>query len=135
MKKLIKVPVFLLTLLLSLTTMAQNTIFFNPVAKITDTRSLALDGAISITTVEIDGSTYALVASFNDGVQIIDITDPSSPVATANLTDSSNLALSGANDITTVVIGERTYALVVAINDDVVQIIDITDPSSPVATA
>ena len=116
--------------------MAQDAIVFNPVANITDTSSLELDGSRSITTVVIDGSTYALVAAYDDdGVQIIDITDPSNPTPTASMTDSSSLALNGARSITTVVIGARTYALVASFIDHGVQIIDITDPTSPTATA
>jgi len=119
-----------------LTTMAQDAIVFNPVANITDTSSLELDGSRSITTVVIDGSTYALVAAFDDdGVQIIDITDPSNPTPTASITDSRSLALDGASSITTEEIGGRTYALVAAYVDNGVQIIDITDPTNPSPTA
>ena len=45
------------------------------------TRYPELNGPISITTTTIGGSTYALVASYNDdGVQIINITDPYNPL-------------------------------------------------------
>ena len=97
-----------------------------------------LDGAYGITTVTIGTKTYALVASFEDnGVQIIDITNPATPTATAVITDDENgfEELDGANDITTVTIGTKTYALVASFNDDGVQIIDITNPATPTATA
>ena len=97
-----------------------------------------LDGARSVATAVIGERTYALVASsFDDGVQIIDITDPASPVATASVTDGKNGfdELDGARSVATAVIGERTYALVAGYRDDGVQIIDITDPASPDATA
>ena len=79
-------------------------------------------GAYGITTVVIGANTYALVASFgDDGVQIIDITTPGSPTATASFDDGDSDGsggtfdeLEGVRDITTVVIGSNTYALVAA---------------------
>ena len=97
-----------------------------------------LDGPSSIDTVVIGSSTYAVVAAeTDDGVQIIDITTPSSPTATAAVTDGVGgfTELDGAENIDTVVIGSSTYAVVAAVVDDGVQIIDITTPSSPTATA
>ena len=101
-----------------------------------------LDGATSVTTTTIDSRHYALVASrIDNGVQIIDITTPSSPTAVANVTDSTteNLTdytvLKGATSITTTTIDSRHYALVASFFDDGVQIIDITTPSSPSAVA
>ena len=56
---------------------------YNPtnVSSITDgTRYPTLNGATSITTATIGGSTYALVAAYHDdGVQIINIDDPYNP--------------------------------------------------------
>ena len=97
-----------------------------------------LNGARDIITVVIGESTYALVASdYDNGVQIIDISDPASPTATAAVTDEQGgfTELNGAHDVTTVVIGEKTYALVASDYDNGVQIIDISDPASPTATA
>ncbi len=98
-----------------------------------------LDGAWDITTVEIDSSTYALVAAKDDnGVQIIDITNPATPFPTASITDGETERfdeLNGARGITTVKIGNSTYALVTANADDGVQIIDITNPTTPFPTA
>ena len=101
-----------------------------------------LDGARGITTVVINGKTYALVAaSVDDGVQIIDISDPTAPSHVAAITDSTvgantpYTALDGAWDITTVVIKGQTYALVAAFEDSGVQIIDISDPTAPTPVA
>ena len=105
-----------------------------------------LDGASSITTatIPVNGADrhYALVASrLDDGVQMIDITDPSIPTAVANVTDSTPenptdyTVLQGAISVTTTTIGSNHYALVASFSDDGVQIIDITDPSSPTAVA
>ena len=110
----------------------------NPTAAITDGDEFTeLRGAYGITTVKIGTNTYALVASAADnGVQIIDITNPALPTATATIIDGAEFTeLEGAIDITTVKIGTNTYALVASFDDDGVQIIDITDPAKPAATA
>ena len=93
--------------------------------------------AASITTTQIGTSHYALVASFSDdGVQIINITDPVSPLPVANVTDGTTYPeLLGATSITTTQIGTSHYALVVSRSDDGVQILNITDPVSPLPVA
>jgi hypothetical protein len=95
-----------------------------------------LDGARGVATFTIGSSTYAIVASFNDdGVQIIDISDPTDIVATDAETDGVNsfTELSGAKGVDTFVIGSSTYAIVTGDTDDGVQIIDISDPTDIVA--
>ena len=94
-----------------------------------------LDGAASVSTFVIGSSTYAIVASnVDDGVQIIDISDPENIVATDSMTDSGKLALLGAFGVDTFVIGSSTYAIVASDNDHGVQIIDISDPADITAT-
>ena len=67
-----------------------------------------------------------------DKVQIINITDPTSPSPVANITDGTKYpTLDGPRDITTVTLGSFTYALVTAFRDHGVQIINITDPELP----
>ena len=109
---------------------------YNPInaSSITNGTSYpTLGGAISITTTTIGGSTYALVASRNDnGIQIINITDPYNPTNASSITDGTRYpTLGGANSITTTTIGESTYALVAAYHDAGIQIINITDPYNP----
>ena len=102
-----------------------------------------LEGAFSVTTVEIGGHHYALVAAdADDGVQIINITDPASPAAVASVTDGGTDSdgntfdeLDRAFYVTTITIGNSIYALVAGYLDDGVQIIDVTDPADPKATA
>ena len=111
----------------------------------------------SITTATIGSSTYALVTSASsdtsaslaslggysqtisrdDGVQIIDITNPSNPTAVSSITDGVDgfTELKGAASIITTTIGSSTYALVASSDDDGVQIIDITNPSNPTAVS
>ena len=107
----------------------------SPVASVTDGVGgyPELDGASGVATHTIGGRHYALVAAYlDDGVQIIDITDPANPSAVASVTDSTEYPeLDGATGIAIHTIGGRHYALVAAWLDDGVQIIDITDPASP----
>ncbi len=94
--------------------------------------------AESITTTQIKDGHYALVASFlDDGVQIIDITDPASPRVTASISDGKDgfTELVRVTSITTTQIGGSHYALVTSRDDASMQIIDITDPASPTAVA
>ena len=97
---------------------------------INDDNTLVLDDPRGITTFESGGSTYAAVASSaDDGVQILDITDPLVITAADSIDDDGTLELDGAWGIATFESGDRTYAAVTAYTDDGVQIIDITDPS------
>ena len=98
---------------------------------------------VSITAVTLENATYALVAdeeSTNrktDDFHIINITDPSSPSAVYSVRDNNNGfdALSRLNGITVVTLENATYALVASYNDNGIQIINITDPSSPSAVS
>jgi len=95
-----------------------------------------LDGARSVDVFTISGSTYAIVASFVDnGVQIINISDPANIVATDSETDGVNsfAVLSGARGVRTFTISTSTYAIVTAQADSGVQMINITDPANIVA--
>jgi hypothetical protein len=85
-----------------------------------------LAGAWGITTVTIDSSVYALVAAYyDDGVQIIDITNPASPQPTASIADEVGGfdELDGEGGITTVKMDSSVYDLVAAQTDGGVQII------------
>jgi hypothetical protein len=95
-----------------------------------------LAGASGVATFVIGSSTYVIVASLSDdGVQLIDVSNPAVPVAVGAATDGVNgfSTLDGARNVATFVIGSSTYAIVAAYYDDGVQLIDVSDPSSPVA--
>ena len=105
-----------------------------------DTDYPVLKNAVSVTTTTIDTSHYALVASnslSDNGVQIINITDPSRPSAVVGITNYT--AIQGASSVTTTTIQvngtDRHYALVASITGKGVQIIDITNPLGPTAVA
>ena len=96
-----------------------------------DTRTLELSGASDVATFTSGGRTYAAVAAYwDDGVQILDITNPSSVTAAGSIGDTAALELDGAHDIATFTSGGRAYAAVAAYWDDGVQILDVTDPSA-----
>ncbi len=93
-----------------------------------------LYGAVGVEIVEIAERTYAVVAGEQDsGLQIVDITDPASPISTAAVTDGVDgfTALSGAFEVSVWSISNRTYAAVASVYDSGLQIVDITDPANP----
>ena len=107
------------------------------IADTEDANELLLDGAIGITTFVSGGITYAAVASqTDDGVQIINMSNPASPTAAGQIADTegaNGLLLNGADDIITFVSGGITYAAVASQTDDGVQIINLSNPASPTA--
>ena len=95
----------------------------------------ALGGAADVEVFGMEGRTYAMVAALHDhGVQVIDITDPAHPVPISVAFDGMNgfEALGGAADVEVFGMEGRTYAMVAALHDHGVQVIDITDPAHPV---
>ena len=108
-----------------------------PAGRITDdgtnTDDLELNGAQGITTFESGGHTYVAVAAYDDdGVQILNVTDPPNITPAGRITDdgtnTDDLELNGARGITTFVSGGHTYVAVAAYHDDGVQILNVTDP-------
>ena len=91
-----------------------------------------------IEVVNTPSGVYALVASFLDNaINVIDITDPASPKSVAVMRDGEGgfEALGGAIGIDVVTMHDTTYAFVVSIADNALQVIDITNPTSPDAVA
>ncbi|MCB0854693.1 MAG: hypothetical protein KDD63_20870, partial [Bacteroidetes bacterium] len=71
---------------------------------------------------------YAYVASYDDdGVEILDISDPANPTHVGAITDDGTTALNGAQYI--YVSGK--YAYITSITDNGVEILDISDPTNP----
>ena len=107
-----------------------------PVARgrLTDTSALALNGAFAADVYTVNGRLYAVVtADEDDGIQIVDITDPTAPTPVAQLLDTSSLRLDNPQGVTVHTIGDRHYAVAASLFEDGIQVIDITDPSNPVA--
>ena len=93
----------------------------------------ALDTPSDVDTIEITGTTYALVAGYVDnGIQIINVTNPASPIAVSSVFDGKNgFALDVVNDLNTVVISGKPYAVATSSEHGSIQIIDITNPAVP----
>ena len=92
-----------------------------------------------VETFTIGAKTYAAVAGnhANGGsgttaatVQILDISDPTNIVAKDSLVNSGSLELNGAWYLDIFTVGSSTYAIVAGYDDDGVQIIDVSDPTT-----
>ena len=96
-----------------------------------NTDSLELDGPVGITIFESGGHTYAAVASYDDdGVQILNVTNPSNITAAGSIGNTDSLELDGAGGIATFESGGHTYAAVAAFGDDGVQILNVANQSN-----
>ena len=94
------------------------------VGRLRDGGNLALDGARSVF---VQGDYAYVTADRDDGLQVIDISDPNSPVGVGRLTDTAALALNGAWSVFV----QGNYAYVTTLHDDGLQVIDISDPTNP----
>ena len=75
-----------------------------------------LEGAFGVDVFTVGSSTYAIVTGYDDdGVQIIDISDPANMSAVGSLANSGSLKLDGADGVDTFTIGFSTYAVVAAL--------------------
>jgi surface protein len=101
-----------------------------PADHITDDDDLALDSTRNILIHHADNRTYAVVASsFDNGVQLLDITDPANIVPVNLITyDDGDLALRGVYTIAVYESNDQTYAAVASSGDDGVLLLNITDP-------
>jgi len=78
----------------------------------------------------VAGNYAYIAASYDDGVEILDISDPTNPTHVGAIFDNSTTALDGACSI--FVVGK--YAYVAANNDDGVEILDISGIDAPTAS-
>ena len=81
------------------------------------------------------GATYAMVAArMGNAVQIIDITDPTSPLAAATLRNGEGFkAVAPVSFEIYEDANNDAYAILTALGGNTIQIVDITDPTSPFA--
>ena len=113
------------------TTVIANDIRLIPISSIFDGQNGfdALLGANDIDIVTISGDYYAVVTGhIDDGVQIINITNPASPTPVSSVFDGQNGfdALDGARGINIVTISGKTYVLVAGYLDNAVQIMELS---------
>jgi hypothetical protein len=113
-----------------------------PVGEVEDSGSIELKGPMDAAIATIDGKTYVIVsAGGDDGMEIIDISDPSSPTSVGRVVDGTDTGrctvangekcLDNANGNAITTIDGSTYAIIVGTLDDGIEIIDISDPTSP----
>ena len=105
-----------------------------------DGEHTTLKGARGVAVFTISGGTFAIVCGRDDdGVQIINVTNPSNLVAVGSAIDGQSGSfpeLKGAFGISTFAIGASTFAIVVGFDGSGpgrVQLIDVSIPSSPLA--
>jgi hypothetical protein len=95
-----------------------------------------LDGAKGIAIETINGTPYAIVGSIiDDGIEIIDISDPTSPTSVGRMDDDGDKCLDGAKGVRTTTINDKTYVVVSGQVDDCIEIIDISDPTNPTSVS
>ena len=92
----------------------------------------ALRGVKDVEVFDSRNHTYAMaVAKDDNGIQIIDITNPANPVPASIFDDSAGLHLYGVRDVEVFVSGRHTYAIAAPMFGDAYEIINITNPSKP----
>ena len=94
---------------------------------------LLLEGASDVDTFAKEQSIYAVVASqYDNGLQIVDITDPANPAAVGHAEDQGDRLLDGVTEVEVFTTNQKTYAAVTSIDDDGLQIVDLEYPNEPV---
>ena len=105
-------------------------------ANVSDNASLLLNGAYALTTAEVSGRTYLFVAGFfDDGVSVFRVTDDGALINTANVSDTANLLIGGAREVTTAEVGGTTYLFVTGIIDNGFSVFRVASDGTLVNTA
>ncbi|MCY4490252.1 MAG: hypothetical protein OXC46_02170 [Thaumarchaeota archaeon] len=113
---------------------AQTDITITLTDTITDDTSIYIGEPQDITSFVINNKTYVAVASSTeDGVQIIDVSDPNNITATSSITGDTAPELDGPFKLSLFDINGKTYLAVASITDSGVQILDVSNPNSIVA--
>ena len=111
----------------SVFSVANNGLLTN-VTNVTDDDDLELDGANSVTTAVVDGTTCLFVAGFtDDGVSVFRVGDTGAFASVTNVNNDATLELAGAYSVTTAVAGGTTYLFVAGVFDDGVSVFRVGD--------
>ena len=99
------------------------------VHNVPDAGSLQLNGAVSVTTAEIAGTTYLFVAgSLDDGVSVFSVANDGMLSSVQDVDDDDDdLQLAGAFSVTTAVVGTTTYLFVAGSLDDGVSVFSVAN--------
>ena len=93
------------------------------VSRITDTSSLALDGAFAVTTAVLSGNTYLFVGGFNDdGISVFRISSGGIATHIDTVSDTSLNELNSVRYLTTAVVGGNLYLFAAGFGDDGVSV-------------
>ena len=93
---------------------------------------LLLDAAFDVAVFKIDSHAYAAVAAANDnGLQLVNITDPFTLRAAGSLEDDGARLLASVRSVDTFALGQRAYAVLSSPDDNGLQMVDVTDPANP----
>ena len=104
--------------------------------KLRDNADLELNGAEDVAIYTVGGRTYAVVTgNTDDGIQIVDITDPHNISPAGQLEDDHSLLLDNPRGVAVHTIGDRHYAVVASSGDHGILVVDVTDPHNPVPKA
>ena len=108
---------------------------------LTNDADKVLNGPKSVDVYTVDGSTYAVVGGqSDDGIEIIDISDPTAPASVGRFTDNDSSCstdgdggceLNNPTGLEIFSIDDTTYVVIAAQSDSGIQILDITTPTSP----
>ena len=83
-----------------------------PVFDISDAGTLELNGAISVSTAVVSGTTYLFVAGqFDDGVSVFSVASNGALTSVFNIDDDLTLALNGAISLSTAVVSRDDLSL------------------------
>ena len=101
--------------------------------RISNDGNLRLNGAEGITSFKLDSGTYvAVTANVDNGVQILNVTNPLNVTAAGDILDDNinDMPILGPTSVTAFKSGAHTYLAVTTFgNDSGVVILDVTDPS------
>ena len=96
------------------------------ITNVTDGGDLELDGASSVTTAKVGGTTYLFVTGYNDdGVSVFSVESGGLLVNITNVTDGGDLELDGASSVTTANVGGTTYLFVSGRDDNGVSVFSV----------
>ena len=98
------------------------------VDNVSDDGSLRLNGAASVTTAVVAGTTYLFVAGvFDDGVSVFSVANNGTLTNRANVDDDATLELAGASSVTTAVVDGTTYLFVAGSTDSGVSVFSVAN--------
>ena len=93
------------------------------VANVTDDGTLELDGAASVSTADVSGTTYLFVAGrVDNGVSVFRVASDGALTSVFNIEDNGSLELDGARSVSTAVVSDTTYLFVAGFDDSGVSV-------------